>query len=95
MEDGILDEYLDFVSRCLAHDGRMYANVNIGNEKDGKWQEFPVVSRSREFYASAAEQHGLQVVDVGTLQSLGHVSGSPFQDMQLMTEFTRRRVVRV
>lgn len=91
MEDGILDEYLDFVSRCLAHDGRMYANVNIGNEKDGKWQEFPVVSRSREFYASAAERHGLQVADVGTLQSLGHVSGAPGQDLQMMLEFVRSR----
>jgi hypothetical protein len=68
----------------------MYANVNIGNESDGRWQEFPLVTRSREFYASAAERHGLQVNDIGTLQSLGHVSGSPGQDMQRMFEFVRK-----
>jgi len=90
MEDRILDACLDFVSRYLARNGRMYANVNIGSEKEGKWQEFPLVSRSREFYTSAAERHGLQVVDVGTLQSLGHVSGSPGQDLQMMLEFVRK-----
>ena len=92
MEDKILDTCLDFVSRHLEHTGRMYANVKIGNEKEGRWQEFPVVSRSREFYTSAAERHGLQVADVGTLQSLGHVSGSPGQDLQLMLEFVRKCV---
>jgi SAM-dependent methyltransferase len=90
MEDRILDACLSFVSRSLKRNGRMYANVNLGKDKDGRWQEFPVVKRSREFYASAAERHGLQVLDVGTLRSLGHVSGSPGQDMQLMLEFVRK-----
>ncbi|MGP0018991.1 MAG: methyltransferase [Candidatus Sulfotelmatobacter sp.] len=90
MEDRILDSCLGFASRYLKRNGRMYANVNLGKEKDGRWQEFPVVKRSREFYASTAERHGLQVVDVGTLQSLGHVSGSPGQDMQMMLEFVRK-----
>jgi cyclopropane fatty-acyl-phospholipid synthase-like methyltransferase len=89
MEDGILDTYLDFVSRHLEPTGRMYANVNMGNGKDGKWQEFPVVSRNREFYTAAAERHGLQVADVGSLRSLGHVSGSPGQDLQMMLEFRK------
>jgi cyclopropane fatty-acyl-phospholipid synthase-like methyltransferase len=90
MEDRILDACLHFASRYLNPNGRMYANVSIGNEKDGRWQEFPLVSRSREFYTSAGERHGLQVVDVGTLQSLGHLSGSPGQDLQLMLEFARK-----
>ncbi len=90
MEDRILDACLDFASRYLERDGRMYANVNIGNENEGRWQEFPLVSRSREFYASAAERHGLLVKDVGTLHSLGHVSGSSSQDLQLMLEFIRK-----
>jgi methyltransferase family protein len=90
MEDRMLDACLDFVSRHLECTGRMYANVKIGNEKEGRWQEFPLVSRSREFYTTAAERHGLKVADVGTLQSLGHVSGSPGQDLQLMLEFVRK-----
>jgi SAM-dependent methyltransferase len=90
MEDVILDACLDFVSRTLDQNGRMFANVNIGNEKDGRWQEFPLVSRSRDFYTSAAERRGLQVVEVGTLQSLGHVSGSPGQDLQIMLQFLRK-----
>jgi hypothetical protein len=87
MEDRILDACLDFVSRNLERNGRMYANVKIGEEKEGKWQQFPVVSRSREFYRSAAERHGLRVADVGTLMSLGHVSGAPGQDLQMMLQF--------
>jgi SAM-dependent methyltransferase len=90
MEDRILDACLDFVSRSLERNGRMYANVKIGNEKEGRWQEFPLVSSSREFYTSAAERHGLRVVNVGTLQSLGHVSGAPGQDLQMMLEFVRK-----
>jgi SAM-dependent methyltransferase len=90
MEDRILDAYLGFVSRHLERNGRMYANVNLGNKKEGRWQEFPFVNRTREFYTSAAERHGLQVVDVGTLQSLGHISGSPVQDRQMMLEFIRK-----
>lgn len=87
MEDRILDTCLDFASRHLGRGGRMYANVNVGSEKEKRWQEFPVVSRSREFYTSAAERHGLHVTDVGTLHSLGHASGSPGQDLQRMLEF--------
>jgi len=87
MEDDVLDTYLQFVSTHLQDKGRMYANVKIGNERDGRWQEFPVVSRSREFYTAAAERHGLRTVTIGTLQSLGHVSGSPGQDLQIMLQF--------
>lgn len=90
MEDRIFDACLDFVSRHLERNGRMYANVKIGNETEGRWQEFPLVSRSREFYTCAAERHGLRVADLGTLQSLGHVSGSPGQDLQQMLEFVRK-----
>jgi len=90
MEDHILDAYLQFVSRHLGHKGQMYANVQVGTGKDSKWQEFPVVSRTREFYTVRAEEHGLKVEDVGTLQSLGHVSGSPGQDLQLMLKFSSR-----
>jgi hypothetical protein len=90
MEDRILDQCLGFVSRHLGQGGRMYGNVSIGKEKDARWQEFPVVTRPREFYVSAAERHGLCVTDCGTLQSLGHVSGSPAQDLQVMLEFVRK-----
>lgn len=87
MEDSILDSCLEFASRQLGPEGRMYANVNIGNGKERKWKEFPVVSRSRHFYQAAAGRRGLQVRDVGTLSSLGHVSGSPGQDLQMMLQF--------
>lgn len=90
MEDKILNACLEFASRHLLRDGRMYANVNVGNEKERRWQEFPVVSRSLEFYRSAAERCGLDVTTIGTLQSLGHVSGSPGQDLQTMLEFVRK-----
>lgn len=87
MEDRILDACLDFVSRNLELNGRMYANVKIGEKKEGKWQQFRVVSRSREVYTSAAERHGLRVADVGSLKSLGHVSGAPGQDLRMMLQF--------
>lgn len=90
MHDGILDSCLDFASRHLASNGRMYANVNIGNARDGHWQEFPLVNRSHDFYTAAAERHNLQVIEIGTLRSLGHVSGSPGQDLQMMLQFIHK-----
>ncbi len=87
MEDRILDDCLTLVSGRLERNGRLYANVSIGNEKDGNWQGFPVVNRSREFYKDAAQRHGLTVIEVGTLQSIGHRSGAPSQDLQVMLEF--------
>jgi SAM-dependent methyltransferase len=90
MEDAVLDSCLDFVSRQLDPNGRMYANVHIGSGKDGRWQEFPVVRRTRDFYQAAAARHGLQVHDVDTLHSLGHVSGSPGQDLQMMFQFVKK-----
>ena len=40
MEDKILDFCLSFVSRHLKRNGRMYANVNLGVENDGRWNNF-------------------------------------------------------
>jgi SAM-dependent methyltransferase len=90
MDDTILNSCLDFVSRHLTPNGRMYANVSIGTGKDGRWKEFPVVSRTEDFYKTAAERHGLQVREVGTLGSLGHLSGSPGQDLQMMLRFVQK-----
>jgi len=89
MEDRILGDCLSFVSRHLDSHGRMYANVTIGKDEDGSWQGFPVVTRSREFYKSAAGRHGLELIEVGTLASLGHLSGAPSQDSQVMLELVR------
>jgi SAM-dependent methyltransferase len=93
MEDTILDSCLQFVSRQLGPGGRMYANVSIGDGKDGRWQEFPVVSRTRDFYHAVAGRNGLQVCDVGTLRSLGHLSGSPGQDLQMMLQFVHKNSI--
>jgi SAM-dependent methyltransferase len=90
MEDTILDSCLEFASRHLGPAGRMYANVSIGDGDDGRWQEFPVVSRTRDFYQAAAARSGLQVHEVGTLRSLGHMSGSPGQDLQMMLKFVHK-----
>ena len=91
MEDKILNDCLDLVQRHLKDLGVFYANVNIGDREDGSWQGFPVAWRSLDFYDESGSRHGLIVTDMGTLESLGHHSGSRSQDSQRMLRFTKEK----
>lgn len=73
MSDEILNDTIDFVSRHLSDDGVFYANVNIGERKDGNWRGFPWVARTFEFYSHAFTKNGLAVSDLGSLKDFGHV----------------------
>ena len=90
MSDEILADALQFVSRQLSDTGVFFANVNIGERQEGNWQGFPVVSRSLEFYREECAKAGLEVTEIGTLESLGHISGDKVQDMQIMLEITKK-----
>jgi len=87
MDDQIVEKCFDFVSKHLQPDGHFYANVNIEKYKDAKWQGFPVVFRSIEFYMDIAGRYGLQTENLGTLDSLGHYSNQEAGDKQLMLKF--------
>ncbi len=91
MEDKILNDCLDFVQRHLKNSGVFYANVNLGEQENGSWQTFPLVWRSLDFYEESGSHHGLIVTDMGTLESLGHHSGSISQDSQRMIRFTKEK----
>jgi cyclopropane fatty-acyl-phospholipid synthase-like methyltransferase len=93
MSDEILDSCFGLVGRHLRPSGAFYANVKIGRRKDArwKWQGFPVVWRTWEFYQDAAARHGLVVTDLGTLASLGNVSGVRTVDEERMLKFERAR----
>jgi SAM-dependent methyltransferase len=77
MPDDVLDSAMGFAARHLEPDGVFYATVNMGERWDspGDWQGFPNVRRPLEFYRDAAGRHGLDVEDMGTLQSFGHGPG--------------------
>jgi hypothetical protein len=87
MSDKILDDSMKWIAGHLEPKGRFYANVLTGSDEDGKWQGFPVVHRSLNFYRTIANRHGMQMKELGTLASLGHISGSRAQDNQIMLEF--------
>ncbi|MCK5524978.1 MAG: class I SAM-dependent methyltransferase [Thiomargarita sp.] len=72
MSDDILNDALNFVNKHLSAEGVFYANVHIGAGKEGKWEEFPIVSRTFEFYSEACTRNGLTVFDLGPLKNLGH-----------------------
>nr|WP_240451258.1 class I SAM-dependent methyltransferase [Wenzhouxiangella sp. XN201] len=84
MTDEILEASLAFAARHLQENGVFFANVNVGDADDGEWQGFPVVTRPLSFYRNACRSHGLDVEDIGSLKSLGHISGKRSQDAQRM-----------
>lgn len=89
MNDKILTDTLQFISKRLKKGGVFYANVNIGKNAEMQWQGFPVVTRTEDFYRKKAGGFGLDMKHVGTLLSLGHNSGQANQDAQIMMKFTR------
>jgi cyclopropane fatty-acyl-phospholipid synthase-like methyltransferase len=90
MTDDALEDCFAFVAVHLAPHGKFFANVNIGaNDEDRHWREFPVVWRSLAAYEAMANDHGLQVTDVGSLADVGHRSGRPAADEQRMLRFGR------
>jgi SAM-dependent methyltransferase len=91
MDDAVLHRTLDFVANHLADRGAFYANVNVGNGKDGHWQGFPVVWRTSEFYRQACARFGLALIDLGPLRDHGHVSNVKSQDAQRMLRITKDR----
>jgi SAM-dependent methyltransferase len=88
MSDDVLEDALRLVSQRLAPGGVFFANVNIGEQHDGSWQGFPVVSRRAQFYADACARHGLTIADVGSLHEHGHISGQKKQDRQRILKMT-------
>lgn len=91
MDDDTLDGALACASRHLAPGGVFYANVNPGDGRLGSWSSFPVVARPLDFYIERAAAAGLVADPVARLRELGHVSGDPIADVQLMLRFRPAR----
>lgn len=90
MSDEVLNDALGFVSKHLLKEGVFYANVNIGEKKEGNWQGFPVVARTFEFYCQACVKNGLAVTDLGPLKDHGHISKVEAQDSQRILKITKK-----
>ena len=89
MPDETVDAVLGLVSSRLSQGGEFYANIARGENWEGGWEGFPIVRRPQEFYERLASSHGLEVSEVGSLDTLGHRTGSRVQDRQVMLRFAR------
>lgn len=89
LSDTILADGIAMVARHLAPDGVFYANIIDGEGPAGAWQGFPVAPRPLDTYRALAARHGLEVERLGQLAELGHHSGDPSQDSQVMLAFRR------
>mgnify|MGYP006278117877 CR=1 FL=1 len=88
LDDSILKDCFKCISKTIKPNGVFYANVNIGSREEGNWQGFPVVFRPLSFYVDLGKTYGLKVTPIGTLASLGHISGSELADNQVMLFIT-------
>ncbi len=88
LDDEKLDRMLDFVALNLDPGGIFFANVICGSGSHGAWREFPVVPRELAHYTALCRSKRLQVVDMGPLSQLGHVTGVAQQDEQRMLQIT-------
>jgi cyclopropane fatty-acyl-phospholipid synthase-like methyltransferase len=90
MQDSTLRQTIRFVADHLCPSGRFFANVKIGNEYSGnRWQGFPVVTRPLTFYERESDAVALRLAVFGSLERLGHRSGRPQQDQQIMLCFSK------
>lgn len=89
MPDKVLNDCLLFVAKHLQDTGVMYANVNIGSQVNEKWQGFPVVYKSLDFYIDAGLANNLKVSDIGSIKDFGHITGIELQDNQRMLKIEK------
>lgn len=93
LDDSIAEKCFHFVYKHLTDNGVFYANVNIESNIGGQWQGFPVVFRSLEFYKELAKKANLEMSEIGRLIDLGHHSGQPLADKQIMLAFRKGKTV--
>jgi len=91
LSDETLDQALKFVERHLLDDGLFLANVNIGDRQDGRWQGFPVVWRTFDFYTAACSRHALDITDLGPLRDLGHIGSAEAMSSMRMLKISKVR----
>jgi len=86
MSDGVLDNALGWVApRLRTPGGVFYANVNIGDRRDGKWRGFPVVRRPLDFYRQRCAEAGLAMTDLGPIRRFDHpASGGADAEMRML-----------
>jgi SAM-dependent methyltransferase len=70
LSDEILDAYFATISNRLRSSGFCIANVNTHIPSD-KWLQFPFLKRPIEAYENLASNHGLETINLGTLQNNG------------------------
>lgn len=87
LSDAILADCIAMVARHLKAGGEFYANIIDGHGVPGEWQGFPVVARPFATYCDLASRNGLRAEPLGRLDQLGHHSGDPSQDSQVMVVF--------
>ena len=90
LEDHLVDDCLQQISRVLAQQGLCYANVNL-TINEGTWKEFPYVRRSLQFYESLADKHGLRLNDLGQQREWGYTTKVCGQYEQML-EFRRKSI---
>lgn len=86
MNDEVLDACFAAASRHLAPGGRFFGNVRTGELPEESRTGYVVVTRDLGFYRETASRHGMSLRELGTLESLGHVSGDPTHDLHVMLE---------
>ena len=90
MTDEKVADCLEFVRNNIRPDGVFYANVNIGEVKDGAWREFPVKWRSIKWYKDQAQKYELSMEELGILETFGHKSLTDIrEDQQIMLRFKK------
>lgn len=84
LSDELVEQWFENVKRRLAPEGHYWANFNDGLE-DSRWLEFPFLNRDASFYEKIAQQHGLSMKVLGTLEDLGFV-GTGIERNNIMIE---------
>ena len=89
LADKIAEGCFQFVGKSLLDNGLFYANVNIGDYRDGNWHGFPVVFRSLDFYTDLANKNGMKIEVMGNLKELGHDIGKKSDEQQIMLKISK------
>lgn len=90
LDDELVDACMKSITALLAPNGACYATVNT-DASEGEWLEFPYVKRSLEFYEKLANNHGLEMTDLGPIRNWGFTTAASVGQHNPMLEFRLRQ----
>ncbi len=90
LKDQLVERLFAVIAERLTPTGCYWGNINNVDMPESTWLKFPFVGRSPEFYGAIAEQHGMTMKSLGSLEDNGFRLKDKLERHNVLLEFRLR-----